>query len=290
MTFYIILIVVVLALIVAAYAAWRTYDTRRKTNAAEEQAYRSKMNAVRAWVVSIMSASTPRAVIDIGDGEILKTLDHWGYWPDWSDDIEGLDVARRRLEQARLVVRFEDADQLTQLDMLCDFLWRTKVPDQFDLGFDANDVAGEINGRLAKARAEVDAGESGAVLRFNVIRQSRDWNFVYLVQHGVVPPACPDNWNDLVVTYFRTPSIETFDGFNPNPEDGRVRLMAAQALRNRSLVLGQVVLAYCSKNPSGKRYPYRDEIGDVLLAEVTKMVHAKHDDMGLFRRTATDTA
>lgn len=96
----------------------------------------------------------------------------------------------------------------------------------------------------------------------------------------------PEDWDALVVRYLATPNIDDFKNIKKEPAKGEVRLMAATALREQSLLKGQIVLAFCSsesteitysrnQTSTSRRYwVHRDEVGDVLLADVTKMVEA----------------
>lgn len=90
----------------------------------------------------------------------------------------------------------------------------------------------------------------------------------------------PEDWDDLVVRFHENPKITDFRWVNEKQSPGAVRHMAARALEQRSLKEAQIVLAFCSlsdtyysgRHTYQKYWPWRDEIGNVLLAELTKMV------------------
>jgi hypothetical protein len=101
-------------------------------------------------------------------------------------------------------------------------------------------------------------------------RSSTDngWRNLRLVA-GIKDLPYPDNWNDLVARHYGTPPFELFIG-QPERGMGDVRLLAAEAIRTGDLALAQIALAYCNKNKT-----YRAAVGDVLLAELAKLVEAK---------------
>ena len=96
----------------------------------------------------------------------------------------------------------------------------------------------------------------------------------------------PEDWDDMMVRYIENPSVGDFRVTHMEIADGECRLMAAEALRVENLFLGKVVLAFCSEShwdyhAQSHTYHWRDEIGHVLLAEVTKMVERLHHELGL---------
>lgn len=123
---------------------------------------------------------------------------------------------------------------------------------------------------------------------------------------AIAQPTYPADWDDLVVSMMPSPTVSDFKNVGDKAV-GEVQLMAGEALRTHSIKVAKLVLAYCQVEreeygeavhgtsygfygtgyTSGGRSkqvlnPFRDAIGDVLLAELIKMVDA-HE------RTATYT-
>lgn len=80
----------------------------------------------------------------------------------------------------------------------------------------------------------------------------------------------PDDWDELVVRYFKTPMLDHFRGLYDVEERGSLRLLAARALAEQSLLLAQVVLAHIDSRSHGDRW--QREVGE-LAAELAKLVH-----------------
>ena len=103
----------------------------------------------------------------------------------------------------------------------------------------------------------------------------------------------PDDWFDLVAQNVENPSISDFAILNTDVERGAIRQLAAEALRDRSLTNAKIALAFCAIS---KRYgykdpvshPWREEIGDVLMAELAKMVAELHTEAGMFVHTESE--
>ncbi|MNL16608.1 hypothetical protein D3C87_1376600 [compost metagenome] len=91
----------------------------------------------------------------------------------------------------------------------------------------------------------------------------------------------PTDWNHLIASIFANPPLEFFAGYLHNPEPGAVRSRAARVLLpglawKKQLVDAKIVLAYADARDDEGRYVWRDEIGPVLLAEVSKLVASIH--------------
>lgn len=101
--------------------------------------------------------------------------------------------------------------------------------------------------------------------------------------------AFPPDWNDMVARYIESPSVHDFIGVGGDQELGRLRLMAAEALRDRSLTNAKIVLAKAdqpSYSYKGAKYPGRDEVGPVLLAELAKLVKQLEIELDLYSNAA----
>lgn len=99
----------------------------------------------------------------------------------------------------------------------------------------------------------------------------------------------PDDWFDLVAQNVENPNIKDFAILNTDVEDGSIRQLAAEAIRDRSLTKAKIALAFCAiskyhyKHP--KTFPHRDEIGDVMMADLAKMVAELHAEACMFVHT-----
>ncbi len=106
--------------------------------------------------------------------------------------------------------------------------------------------------------------------------------------------AFPADWNNLVASAFVSPSLGSFIGCERNPERGSVRLRAAGALLPsqswmQQLLDAKIVLAYANERGYDGRYTWRDEVGPVLLAEVSKLVVSIHRAQGPVIAPVTST-
>jgi hypothetical protein len=98
--------------------------------------------------------------------------------------------------------------------------------------------------------------------------------------------AFPPDWNKLIVRLFENPSLEVFVGCEREPDPGVVRRRAARALLpdlswEERLVNAQIVLAYANRRDDNDQYVWKDEVGEILLAEVSKLVATIHNDQQL---------
>lgn len=90
----------------------------------------------------------------------------------------------------------------------------------------------------------------------------------------------PDDWHNIVSMHLENPTLEDFVFLRGKlPDPGSAQLLAAQALRTSSLIDAKIVLAYCNLKNSDK---YRKEVGDVLLADLAKMVDQLHQEQRHF--------
>lgn len=103
-------------------------------------------------------------------------------------------------------------------------------------------------------------------------RKQRDRYGTYdgdLREAGLDSLPYPEDWNRLVAWHYDTPALDTFAD-QPERGKGDVRLLAAEAIRTDDFTNAQIALAYCNTHTD-----YRAAIGDVLTAELAKLV-AEH--------------
>lgn len=97
--------------------------------------------------------------------------------------------------------------------------------------------------------------------------------------------AFPSDWDDLMVSFIANPQLGDFEVTRTDLAPGECRLLAAEALRTDSLLRAKLVLALCNKKNSYSdrhaNHSWRNEIGCVLLAEVTKMVDRRNVQIGM---------
>lgn len=90
----------------------------------------------------------------------------------------------------------------------------------------------------------------------------------------------PSDWDELVVRYYKTPSLGDFKFRYCSESPGDLRLLAVRALDEQSLLLAQVVLAhYDSRSRNGERW--RQEIGEHLMTDLGKLVDHQHAEQRL---------
>lgn len=151
------------------------------------------------------------------------------------------------------------------------------------MGLHSEVTSGVIVRMVLKELALAEAGDAAALKRFMHFSDKYRSKFAAELADSL---SFPPMWNDLVAHLIKTPQLLHFRGVDKNPKNGKVGLLAAESLRTQSLVLGKLVLAFCSheRGGSGKRpfFPHREEIGGVLLADVTKMVDSLHAAKQLF--------
>ncbi len=283
MLFYIIGGAILLAVILVACGIRFLCIVRK-----DRRDFAADVAVVEGWIKTVMSMDSPEDIVAYGD-TVLTELG-WKWRTVNRDSIEGYDDGRARLAEAKYIVAYKAADEAQQIDLLSEMLYYGyKFPKQLDIGFAQADIAGMINDYVDGFRARLVAGEDGSVQLFNELRHR--YSLTRLMNHGVDLSVTKD-WNQLVAWVYETPSVQDFAGFNTEQVPGWVRARAAEALRMRSLIDGKVVLAYCSireetvrsqyRDSTKSRWPYRNEIGDVLLADVAKMVDAIHAQERLF--------
>ncbi len=209
---------------------------------------------------------------------------------------------KQQAEMATQVINFRTrGDYLEHHDELIELAKQPHLMSDAD----KNWVAEQVNANaVAKADLLLDRARKGDRQSFIELMtfapeysasSGLNWLDFYSGQTGK-PYEAPKDWNKLVVRYFENPSLDDFRNISANRlTPGDCRLMAASALQEESLVLGQIVLALCKigNNDSSYRpstsFPWRDEIGAVLLADVTKMVRRlQKQEQVAFSHTTTE--
>ena len=84
----------------------------------------------------------------------------------------------------------------------------------------------------------------------------------------------PECWNELAARYLESPVVQDFVETG-DFHQGVMRLRAAQAVAAKDFTMAKIVLAYCNYNDG-----YRQEVGEVLLADLAKLVVAMKADVG----------
>lgn len=299
----IVLVVLMVTLVVvksvrAHSARKRVREARKAQRQAEMQVKRDRANE---WIEQVNAAETDEDVLQVG----VFPYDRYdfrieGALKDAHDKFYAAEQReRRRAKVQKYIKDYDEASTPAQKAELCiELCIEHYLSDVLDLTSET--VGDRIVELLLEELSAAQGGDARALLRFLDFRRSHRFGR-YETLAGILNDeqkemlAFPDNWDDLVTDLLETPSIFDYMFIQRQPAPGAVRLLAAEALDKRSLKLGKQVLAFCSQREevmgdSGYRggksrqiiWPYRQEIGDVLLAEVTKMVHAIHAERGMF--------
>lgn len=197
--------------------------------------------------------------------------------------------AKRRLE---IRTRFHEAvlqlqsaesldDKLDEMSQLMNDEWAAAREDVQWLREQMHPLA------VAKAQSLLQAAQAGDAATFNEFRSYvlvGGLSYSSYAQQAGEAFALPDNWNTLMLRFVKNPLPSDFHGIRLDFVAGELRLLAATALRTSSLTTAQVVLAMCNhKRGSYGTSPsyWREEVGDVLLADLAKLVDAHHADMAV---------
>jgi hypothetical protein len=103
-----------------------------------------------------------------------------------------------------------------------------------------------------------------------------------LITAGVKRLPYPDDWNELVARYVANPGVWDFC-IPQSFAEGEMRLLAARALRENDVVNAKIVLAYCKPygSYSGSWKAWRKELGDMLIADLSKLVDQHNAELRL---------
>ena len=282
----VIIVMVVLTLVGIGYWLWKQWR-QRKAEA-----------SVLEWVKRVEKATT--------DAEIVRS--YKPYVSTFDGDKHLADTAREsaavaRYEQA--VVRVKTAEfvqavraggEPSDIASLClaVFAFTPKLDTMPIFGIPAEELGQLFSDAMTKTETRARQGYPLALHGYtNVMGKPNLHKFCEA--HGITPPVYPADWDDIVVEFVETPSVSDFKN-TPDQSIGQVQMKAAMALRTHDLKMAKLVLAYClvereeyGNSVSGYSYsygyvsgghskqviwPFRDAIGDVLLADLINMVEA----------------
>jgi hypothetical protein len=140
------------------------------------------------------------------------------------------------------------------------------------LGLSGDEAVAKLNKLLAAQLAELlDLARTGSRDAFlaaealvNETLQTAKYHNRFRGQR-VVTLARPQDWNDLVVRYHRTPRLEQFAtaGLETRDYVG----LAADAVQNNDAVTAQMAIAACTDGTNSATW-VRDQMGDVLFADI----------------------
>ncbi len=307
---YIYIIVFVLISLLAIWSVWRIYKSfknrseLRMKQELKQQDHEKGLKKVNAWCEKIEKSGTDTEIKEIGS--CPWELRYW----------EGtrLDAARKRYNDAlsRLSARSKAAELLEATktsDLVAKMrAWMALVHESHQsilryVGIDLLERRFHFRSSFLEVLKQATTGNRDAFLSLRSVlademkREMERWPSDYKS-----PVFYPSNWDDLVTEHIENPALGEFAGINTEPEPGEIRLLAAEALRTQSLKNAKIVLAFCSikdevrgdYSHSGGRskqivWPYHSEIGDVLLAELAKMVDQIHQEKGLCAQLEEET-
>ncbi len=307
-----LIVLAIVKIVRAARKRRERAEAQKRSDAREQEQLNKAVEVVQAWVDGITNATTDKQILshvthyDLTDSYYTRRVVNNDHFPGYVE-ARSLYVAAERRKQDRKEInafntRRKRAVGADEAVVLLAFKHNESRLFEMATGLSVEQT-GELIVELVLADLELArAGDANALRRFLSFRRVQSKNVL-----GVYAPyswlearwddmAFPEEWNDMVTEMIESPSLRDFEGVSHEPQPGMVRQMAAQALQERSLYLGKVVLAYCSVTEdvlgdtgyrsSGRSrqriWPYKQEIGDVLLADVTKMVHAIHVEQKLF--------
>ncbi len=303
MTMFIYITIILLSLVVAMVLIVvflelkkrRKHQERAQLQAASQAAM--NLSEMQRWVAKIDAAQTDEEILATGDTSLSwHKYKNSGFSEAFQKFVDAETRARRASQVCEFKNLYQAAQNVYEKVELCVRIYHEALSEDV-IGVPKDEVGAHICDlilqELADARKNLDSQALLCFLAMSV-KYSRPRNWV-LSEEQQASLELPDDWDDLVVELLENPSIYDF-GLRADIEPGSVRMMAAEALRTRSLKLGKLVLAYCSiredvygdsNRHAGRSrqivWPYRGEIGDVLLAEVTKMVHSIHVERNMFQ-------
>lgn len=102
----------------------------------------------------------------------------------------------------------------------------------------------------------------------------------------------PDDWDELIATMVKNPTVnhfgDTFDEVWDELEHGDLRLLASEALSERSLVKAKYVLAIV--NTEDRRHNWSEEVGEVRLGLLADMVNEAWNAQHFAKSSPEDVA
>lgn len=299
-------ILTAILMVVVGIKAVRKQKARRRRQQEREanrQAWEKKLrNEVQQWIERIETAQSDEEILEAGAYPIeVRHLEPEGAFDEALQKYTAAkERNRRRAQVDEYAAKYAAATPAGKADLCVEMRREHYLSDV--LGLTDDEVGGRVVELILEELSAAREGDASALLRIlnfrTVYRIDNEYasNLYFLNDEQKASLAIPSDWDDLVTELLETPSIHDFQLIQRQPAPGAIRLLAAQALDERSLKLGKIVLAFCSRREdvmgdggyrnSGRSrqavWPYRQEIGDVLLAEVTKMVYAIHAERGMF--------
>ena len=283
MLFYIILTVIAAWLLVKSSLKLRLRHQRLKES-------QQQIKPVKEWLNKVEATRDDKELQQLG-----SSLYYLDYYLLLTEDKDRMNRARRKCDDAvrrlttidvvfRLTKTLREADSPANLIIaylkILGSEYMVAVCEQ--LGMSPHRIKVEIRNQLLQLF--VAAREDS--VHFDALRS--EWDRVskaaYDAPRGQWLIRLPDDWDDLVTQYIENPNLHDYAHVNIDRQRGEVRLMAAEALRTRSLKDAKIVLAFCNHWQGN----WREEAGDALLAELAKLGDVLHAERGLFATVNTE--
>lgn len=297
-------ILAAIVIVVVGVKAVRKQKARRRRQQEREANRKASekrlKNEVQQWIERIEAAQSDEEILEAGAYPLaVRHLEPEGTLEEALRKYTAAkERNRRRTEIDEYAAKYAAATPAGKADLCIEMRREHYLSDV--LGLTDDEVGWRVVELMLEELSAAREGDASALLRFlnfrtvNRIDNENSSILYFLNEKQKASLAIPGDWDDLVTELLETPSIHDFQLIQRQPAPGAIRLLAAKALDERSLKLGKIVLAFCSvredvMGTSGYRggqsrqavWPYRQEIGDVLLAEVTKMVYAIHSERNM---------
>jgi hypothetical protein len=177
---------------------------------------------------------------------------------------------QQRVDQANkaLIAIMNESDEVAQFTALYMFIEESGLmpnvdEEHSDWAFGRIEMQEEQMQKLLLERAQAGDQQSFKVL-FEIANDKWD-------DHEY-----PSDWDELVAKMVKNPSSyhfgEQFETLRQEMDRGGLRLLASEALSEKSLLKAKYVLAIVNK-VNNSRYSWRDEVGEVRLAQLADMVN-----------------
>lgn len=262
---------------------------------------RARRNENLVWAEAVMAAKTDEAVV---------ALDKMPWEGDSRQGIEDAATRYRRSETAVRQQEREAAEALREAEQAAERVEATQVwesikalpaSDRYEkltkflagreawpLDKEALAEAQQDLGQLTKTRAVMlyDSARAGDVKKlYELLKLTNvgDYSWSTSAYEDLTgdPYVCPEGWDEVIARFVECPPLGYFASFDEEPDPGTIRLRAAEALRDESLTQAKLVLAYADTCDDDGQYRLREEIGNIFIVELTKMVARLHEEQGL---------
>ena len=237
------------------------------------------------WVICIEDATEVEEIASYYSLRLNRTAYAYEYGRDPLDDHERQAAAERKFADAKRQVasrrvkqKLGDSPEPYHVAAACLAVHNDKLDASLALTIEESELGALFVEAMSLTLDMVRQGDMVAMNGYkDAMADTRGIQHL-CAKYGVPTPTYPGDWDDLVVKFIDNPSVEDFKN-TPRLPVSAVRSMAGTAVVINDLKLAKLVLAYCLVQQVGYEaksrqviWPFRDAIGDVLLAELIKLV------------------